>query len=141
MTDILRDCLELEIWRRDRAAETRVGNALKRLGWQKVRARRGKELVWVYRPPDPVPTSEVGTGRNKVGTSNTDAIVPTVPTNNEVSPPQQSSRSFTDNNNKIGKNGKNSRNNPMLEPCSNLVPTDQESPEVGTDDWTEVAPE
>lgn len=140
MTEVLGDCLEIEIGRRDRAAETRVGNALKRCGWQKVRVRRGKELVWIYRPPDPVPTSEVGTGVNMVGTSSTDAIVPTVPTHKDVPSPQVQPGPFANNNNKMSRNSRNGRNKPILEPCSYVVPTSPKTSEIGTNgfNFTEV---
>ena len=135
-TEILEEALEIERGRHDRGAQTRVGNILRRCGWKKVRIRRGMDLAWVYRPPDPVPTSDVGTGWNNVGTSNTYAIVPTVPT--EIIPPISP---HSPNNSIRGWNVGTSRKNPASEPCSNVVPTEPKMPEIGTDDWTEVAPE
>lgn len=114
----------------------RVGNIFRRLGWERVRVRRGEGRLWVYRPPDPVPTSEVGTGRDKVGTSNDDAIVPTVPTKNgEATLP-----TLPDNSNQQGRDSRDGRDNPALEACSYLSLPSGESDKVGTDDnvWEEI---
>jgi predicted P-loop ATPase len=87
-TEILRDCLEiLEIRDHSHAAQVRVGIILKRCGWERVKVRRGSCLAWVYRPPESVPNSGTGTHGNKLGTSNTDAIVPNVPVENAFSIP------------------------------------------------------
>ncbi len=74
---ILFECLKIEPGRHDRAHQTRIGAILKRLNWEKKRVRTASGLGWVY-----VPTSEVGTGWNNVGTINARANVPTVPTEN-----------------------------------------------------------
>lgn len=68
-TEILGECLEIERGRHDRAAQMRISHILRRLGWERVRVRRGKDLVWVYRPPDPVPTSD---GSGEIGTDDAD---------------------------------------------------------------------
>lgn len=76
-SEILSDCLGIEAGRHDRSLQTRIGHIMKRLKWQKKRIRTSAGPDWVY-----VPTSEVGTGWNKVGTSSNDGHVPTVPTGN-----------------------------------------------------------
>ncbi len=133
-TEVLEECLKIERGRHDRLAQMRTGNIFRRLGWERIRVRRGNGLIWVYRPPDSVPTSEVGTNRNKVGTPNDDAIVPTVPTKNGDSTFSTLPENSTE-------KGRNSGNNPVLEQCSHLVPTSGGSGRLGTDDtdvWEEI---
>ena len=137
MTEILGECLELERSRHDLSAQIRVGNALKRCGWERVKVRRGKNLEWVYRPPEPVPESKLGTLGNSMGTSNNDATVPMRSQEDEPSP------SFTLPYNSIKPLGNSGtlRNNPVLEPCSQHVPKTEKQenePNSGTDDWREV---
>ncbi len=71
------ECLNAKKYQSDRAMQTRVGNVLKRHGWEKKRIRTSSGRVYTY-----VPTSDIGTGRDNVGTASTRAIVPTVPTEN-----------------------------------------------------------
>lgn len=71
------ECLNAKKYQSDRAMQTRVGNILKRHGWEKKRARTSSGRAYMY-----VPTSNVGTGRDNVGTASNRAIVPTVPTEN-----------------------------------------------------------
>lgn len=47
-TDVLSMCLDIPAERRDRSSATRVGQAMKRLGWQKRRFRDGSILIWGY---------------------------------------------------------------------------------------------
>ena len=135
-TQVLEECLYIERGRHDRLAQMRVGNIFRRLGWERIRVRRGEGRLWVYRPPDPVPTSEVGTGRAKVGTSNDDATGPTVPT-------QNGENTFPTLNNKSVEQGRDSRagrDNSAPEACSYLALPSGESDKVGTDDnvWEEI---
>lgn len=137
-SSILEECLEIDRGRHDLKAAMRIGKILTRCQWRRVKVRRGKDLTWVYRPPDSVPTVEVGTGGNKVGTSNTDATVPTVPTKNGNPAPYGFAGDSPYNPIPSG-NSRNSGNNPVAEPCSHFVPTSKKSEDmVGTDNWTEV---
>lgn len=47
-TDVLTGALDIETSRHDRAAQTRVGKVLARLGVDHKRVRRGRTLVWMY---------------------------------------------------------------------------------------------
>ena len=77
-SEILSDCLGVGVDRQDRSHQTRIGHIMKRLKWQKKRIRTSSGLDWMY-----VPSSEVGTGGNNVGTTNNHGLVPTVPTENK----------------------------------------------------------
>jgi predicted P-loop ATPase len=136
-TEILEECLEIERGRHDSSSQIRVGNALKRCGWERVKIRRGKDLVWVYRPPEHVPKSKSGTLGNNLGTSNNDAIVPMCSQEDEAS----ISSTLTNNYIKHLGNMGTLENNPVLEPCSQGVPTPDisgVSDRLGTDLWREV---
>ena len=79
MADIFgEECLDAKKSQSDRAMQTRVGNILKRHGWEKKRIRTHSGRAYTY-----VPTTKIGTDRDNIGTSNTVATVPTVPTKNE----------------------------------------------------------
>ncbi|MGL3710496.1 VapE domain-containing protein [Leptospirillum ferriphilum] len=140
-TEILRDCLEiLETRDHSHAAQVRVGNTLKRCGWERVKVRRGSCLAWVYRPPENVPNPELGTHGNKLGTSCTDAIVPNVPIENAFSISPRFSKLFSNKSseidNKLGTDGNKSIPEPCSQPCSRLVPKST-PPEMGTT-WKEI---
>ncbi len=72
------ECLNAKKYQSDRAMQIRVGNILKRYGWEKKRIRTNSGLSYKY-----VPISKIGTDRNTFGTSNTGAIVPIVPIKNK----------------------------------------------------------
>ncbi|AFS54631.1 MAG: VapE family protein [Nitrospiraceae bacterium] len=136
-TEILEQCLEIQRSQHFLASQIRVGNALKRCGWERVKIRLGKDLAWVYRPPEPVPKSKLGTTGNNSGTSSTDAIVPGCSRGNEAPP----SPTLTNNSKKHLGNMGTTGNNPVLEPCSQGVPNPDisgSSDRLGTDDWQEV---
>ena len=137
-TEVLRDCLEiLENRDHSHAAQIRVGNALKRFGWERVRVRLGAGLAWVYRPPENVPKPDTGTHRNTLGTSSTDAIVPNVPVENAFQNSPHFLNNFSNNSSEIDRNIGTDRNKPILEPCSQGVPNSTNQPETGTT-WEEV---
>lgn len=71
------ECLNTKKYQSDRSMQIRVGNILKRHGWEKKRVRIGASLTYKY-----VPTPKIGTDRNTIGTSNTVANVPIVPIKN-----------------------------------------------------------
>lgn len=136
-TEILEECLEIERGRHDSSSQIRVGNALKRCGWERVKVRRGKNLEWVYRPPEPVPESELGTLGNNLRTSNNDATVPRCSRGDEAPP----SSTLPYNSTKLLGNLGTLRNNPVPEPLFPGVPkTEKQQNELdsGTDDWQEV---
>lgn len=139
-SSILEGCLEIERGRHDLKAAMRIGKILTRQKWRRVKVRRGKDLTWVYRPPDCVPTGKAGTRGNKVGTSNTDATVPTVPAK-KGNPASYGFGGDSPYNPIPSGNSGNSGNNPVSEPCSHLVPPSKKEDMVGTGNWTEVDPE
>jgi putative DNA primase/helicase len=52
-SEILYRALDVEIKKQDRAAQTRVGALMRRLGWLRSQKRLGKSRVWQYtRPPE-----------------------------------------------------------------------------------------
>ncbi len=136
-TDILRNCLEMEIRDHSHAAQIRVGNTLKRCGWERVKVRRGACLAWVYRPPENVPNPELGTHGNKLGTSNPGAIVPNVPIENAFSNSHSFLLSSSNNSSEIDRNLGTDGNKPTPEPCSQVVPDPIQPPEMGTN-WKEI---
>ena len=145
-TRVLEECLTIERGRHRREEQMRVGAILKRLGWERVRCRTPEGLEWKYVP---VPRHNVGTGGNEVGTLNTDAIVPTVPTSFQDKDPPETVRhsnpllkrgdvhSPATLLKKVGTVG-TGRNNSVPEPCSQVVPTPNVLGGVGTTEWQEV---
>lgn len=136
-TEVLTDCLGIETKWHDSSAQIRVGVALKRCGWKRVKVRKGQDFAWVYRPPDDVPKSNMGTLGNILGTSSTDAIVPECSRGNEAPP----SPTLTNNSKKHLGNLGTLGNKAIPEPCSQGVPKtekQQNGLDSGTDDWQEV---
>ncbi len=71
------ECLNARKYQSDRAMQIRVGNILKRHGWEKKRVRTNSGRAYTY-----VPITNIGTDRDNIGTASTRAIVPIVPIEN-----------------------------------------------------------
>ena len=137
-SQIMLDCLGIDLARQDRSAQTRVGNILRRLGWEQIQIRRGHRRYRVYRPP--VTTSEVVTGCDKVMTSSTGGLCHNVTTKIE----QKISIGFLPSNSTKQKTHTEvvtGCDNPILEPLSQPVTTSVTTPhdeEVVTNRWEEI---
>jgi predicted P-loop ATPase len=51
VTEVLRDCLHLEMSRWGQAEQNRVARSLKSMGWERKQRRTGDERDWIYRRP------------------------------------------------------------------------------------------
>jgi putative DNA primase/helicase len=135
---IMTECLGIEIGRQDRSAQTRVGNVLRRIGWRRIKVRIGDAFRWIYRPPESVPASEVKTGGNNVGAYNTGGLCSHVPISKGKNTSYEISHTFPIENTKTGRNVGTGENNPVLEPCSHVVPTTTKPSRMVTKDWKEI---
>ncbi len=137
-TQILEDCIGIERGRHGRSEQTRIGALMKRLGWEHVRCRTPAGRQWKY-----VPTSNVGTGWDKVGTALVDATGPTVPTENgshvcaregnTLSPHHDAHKSFNKKGWDVGTGWADQGLEPRSE-CPNMVQPSEKQPEVGNSD-------
>lgn len=81
--DVLLDCLKLEVSKRTRAEEMRVGAILAKLGWERRRVRASSDAssrVYVYEKTSGRDGRDAGRDTNSVTESNVRPTVPTVPT-------------------------------------------------------------
>lgn len=77
IADVMNECLKLEVSKRTRIDEMRIGEILSTLGWVRARERRASSRPYVYRPP----VGRAGRAEGRAAESETKSNVsPTGPT-------------------------------------------------------------